>query len=103
MKPTGKYLVVFAVAVIVGIATLFSLFGRKAKASQSADSAVRPAAVALAERRPLSNSLTLSGDFRPFQEVDVHAKISGYISKIYVDVGDHVKAGQTLATLEVPS
>jgi RND family efflux transporter MFP subunit len=102
MKSTGKYLVVLAVAVIAGIAMLFPLFGRKAKASQPDDSAARPAAVALAERRPLSNSLTLSGDFRPFQEVDVHAKIAGYIRKIYVDVGDHVKTGQTLAVLEVP-
>jgi len=34
--------------------------------------------------------------------VDVHAKVAGYIRKIYVDVGDHIKAGQTLANLEVP-
>ena len=29
-------------------------------------------------------------------------KWPGYIKKIYVDVGDHVKQGQTLAVLEVP-
>jgi RND family efflux transporter MFP subunit len=46
--------------------------------------------------------ITLSGEFRPFQEVDVHAKVAGYIRRIYVDVGDHVKTGQTLANLEVP-
>jgi RND family efflux transporter MFP subunit len=34
--------------------------------------------------------------------VDVHAKVAGYIQKIYVDVGDQVKAGQVLAILEVP-
>jgi RND family efflux transporter MFP subunit len=34
--------------------------------------------------------------------VDVHAKVAGYIRKIYVDVGDHVKEGQTIAELEVP-
>jgi RND family efflux transporter MFP subunit len=34
--------------------------------------------------------------------VDVHAKVAGFIRKIYVDVGDHVKAGQVLAILEVP-
>src|SRR4029077_19158247 len=42
------------------------------------------------------------GEFRPFQDVDVHAKVAGYIKVIYVDVGDHVKEGQTLAILEVP-
>src|SRR4029077_19387777 len=42
------------------------------------------------------------GEFKPFQDVDVHAKLAGYIRQIYVDVGDHVKEGQTIAVLEVP-
>jgi RND family efflux transporter MFP subunit len=60
------------------------------------------AAVARAERRNLGNTLTIAGEFKPFQDVDVHAKVAGYIREIYVDVGDHVKEGQTLAVLEVP-
>src|SRR6185437_14632228 len=64
--------------------------------------ALQTATVVRAQRRPIANSLVLSGEFRPFQEVDVHAKIAGYIRKIYVDVGDRIKAGQTLAVLEVP-
>src|SRR5579863_3251431 len=60
------------------------------------------AAVARAERRDLGNRLTIAGEFKPFQDVDVHAKVAGYIRKIYVDVGDHVKEGQTIAVLEVP-
>src|SRR5689334_11006666 len=61
-----------------------------------------PAAVARVERRTISNTLRLSGEFKPFQDVDVHAKVAGYIKSIYVDVGTHVKQGQTLAVLEVP-
>jgi len=60
------------------------------------------AAVVRAERRNLGNTLTLSGEFKPFQDVDVHAKVAGYIRVINVDVGDHVKEGQTLAVLEIP-
>ena len=60
------------------------------------------AAVAVVDRRAITNTLTISGEFRPFQDVDVHAKVAGYIKVIYVDVGDHVKEGQTLAILEVP-
>jgi RND family efflux transporter MFP subunit len=56
----------------------------------------------LVTRSPLANSLTLTGEFRPFQQVDVHAKVAGYIRHIFVDVGDKVKSGQELATLEVP-
>jgi RND family efflux transporter MFP subunit len=61
-----------------------------------------PAAVARVERRTIANTLRISGEFKPFQDVDVHAKVAGYIKVIYVDVGDHVKQGQTLAILEVP-
>jgi len=60
------------------------------------------AAVARVERRTISNTLKISGEFKPFQDVDVHAKVAGYIKRIYVDVGTHVKQGQTLAILEVP-
>ena len=60
------------------------------------------AAVVKAERRDLGVALTLAGAFKPFQDVDIHAKVAGYIKDIYVDVGTHVKAGQTLAVLEVP-
>jgi len=61
-----------------------------------------PAAVARVQRHSLGNTLTIAGEFKPFQGVDVHAKVAGYIKVIYVDVGDHVKAGQALAVLEIP-
>jgi RND family efflux transporter MFP subunit len=60
------------------------------------------APVVQVERGAIENSLTISGAFKAFQDVDVHAKVAGYIRDIYVDVGSHVKEGQTLAVLEVP-
>jgi RND family efflux transporter MFP subunit len=67
-----------------------------------AASAETVAAVAHTERRSVGTTLTIAGEFKPFQDVDIHAKVAGYIKVIYVDVGDHVKAGQTLAVLEIP-
>jgi RND family efflux transporter MFP subunit len=46
--------------------------------------------------------LSLAGQFQPYQAIDVHAKVAGYVRNIYVDIGDRVHAGQTLAVLEVP-
>lgn len=60
------------------------------------------AAVARVERRDMGSTLTIAGAFKPFQDVEVHAKVAGYIRTIYVDVGSRVKEGQTLAVLEVP-
>jgi RND family efflux transporter MFP subunit len=50
----------------------------------------------------IANQLTVAGVFQAFQEIDVHGKVSGYIRHIYVDIGDRVRQGQTLAILEVP-
>jgi RND family efflux transporter MFP subunit len=59
-------------------------------------------AVAVAQRGDISHVLSVAGQFEPYQVVDVHAKVSGYVRHIYVDIGDRVHAGETLATLEVP-
>jgi len=90
-----------AVAAIVGW-TIFEFPAHKAQASREDSSVIPVVAVTLATRSVISSSITLSGAFRPYQEVDVHAKVAGYIRRIYVDVGDKVKEKQTLAVLEVP-
>ena len=53
-------------------------------------------------RRNLTNDLEIASEFQPYQEVEVYAKVSGYIQKLSVDWGTHVKQGQLLAVLEVP-
>src|SRR5580698_7988315 len=59
-------------------------------------------AVARVVRTRLSNAMTLQGEFTPYQDVLIHAKVSGYVNPIRVDIGDRVKAGDLMATLEVP-
>jgi len=54
------------------------------------------------ERRDLARTIILPGDIRAYQETDIHAKVSGYLKTITVDRGDWVKAGQSLAFLEIP-
>ena len=63
---------------------------------------VVPAAIAVAKRAPIGNSFSVAGEFIPYQEIEMHAKVSGYVRKINVDIGDRVKTGQVLAVLEVP-
>jgi RND family efflux transporter MFP subunit len=60
------------------------------------------ASVAPVTRGDLASTLTVAGEFQPYQEVELHAKVSGYIRRINVDIGDRVKNGQVIATLEVP-
>ncbi|MEO8157308.1 MAG: efflux RND transporter periplasmic adaptor subunit [Betaproteobacteria bacterium] len=58
--------------------------------------------VVLSKREDLSNQLRISGEFLPYQEINVYARVAGYVRQMKVDVGDHVKAGDVLAILEIP-
>lgn len=71
--------------------------------SANAHAAETPTAtVAPVTRGSIVHRLSLAGQFQPYQVVDVHAKVSGYVRHISVDIGDRVKQGQVIAVLEVP-
>lgn len=91
---------ILAAAVLV-LALVVFLVIRHNDESVSAPS-VPTASVALVVRGSLSHTLNLAGQFQPYQVVDVHAKVSGYVRHIYVDIGDKVHEGEVLAVLEVP-
>lgn len=64
------------------------------------------AALELPTTKPTTGTIhrwvSLPATLAPWQQATLHAKVTGYIAKISVDIGDAVKAGQVLATLEVP-
>lgn len=66
--------------------------------------ASKPPSVAVMRvvRTTLSQDISVEAEFRPYQEIDLHAKVAGYLKKLNVDVGDRVKEGQELAVLENP-
>lgn len=88
----------------IALAAILGVAGCKSGGRGSeANAAETPAAtVAAVTRGSITHNLSLAGQFQPYQVIDVHAKVSGYIRHIYVDIGDRVKQGQVLATLEVP-
>jgi len=97
---------------VLGYATialaLFSAFGlsscssgRDGRVEANARQAVA-VGVTNVVKKTLSRQITLSSELVPFQEIDVYAKESGYVQKLDVDYGTHVKAGQVMATLEIP-
>src|ERR1700734_341839 len=52
------------------------------------------AGVVKVTRENLYKLVTIPAEFRPYVEVELHAKVSGFVSAMYVDFGDKVKAGQ---------
>jgi len=49
---------------------------------------------------PSLRTVTVLASVTPYQQATLYAKVSGYLSQVLVDKGDHVKAGQLLATIE---
>ena len=53
-------------------------------------------------RATVAQRLQTNASLEAFEEADLFAKVSGYLSDVRVDIGDHVKAGQVLAVIDVP-
>jgi RND family efflux transporter MFP subunit len=55
-----------------------------------------------AQNAPASSPLTLPGETAAWYESTIYARVDGYVGSWKVDIGDHVKKGQVLATIETP-
>ena len=105
ITPTRKSRFLASTVLIGGVAVLFSNAcskSEKVQADAAKASEAPTVAVAKATVEDLSRALVLTAEFKPYQEVDLMAKVAGYVKQINVDVGDRVTEGQVLAVLEIP-
>lgn len=61
-----------------------------------------PVATASVTRADVFQEVSFGAELRPWQEIELHAKVTGFVESITVDAGDVVKDNALLATLEVP-
>ncbi|WP_295648848.1 efflux RND transporter periplasmic adaptor subunit [uncultured Mucilaginibacter sp.] len=98
-----KGLAIFC-AILVAICTFYGC-GTKDKAPEEEHAPADPTPlvqVAPLQKGILSSDLHIPGELIPYQTVDVYAKISSFVKKVYVDVGSEVSEGQLLVTMEAP-
>jgi RND family efflux transporter MFP subunit len=81
---------------VLGIALLP---GSVALSGQSASTSVETTKVV---SQPLEKTVTIPGDLTPYQGVNLHAKVSGFVESVAVDRGTWVKHGQRLGRLSAP-
>jgi RND family efflux transporter MFP subunit len=86
---------------IVSSIPLYRAIHVSAKA-EATPAKIFPVAVAKVTRQDLAQELVVDAELRPYQEIDLHAKVTGYLETMNVDIGDRVEAGQLLAIIEVP-
>ncbi len=53
-------------------------------------------------RGSASRKINLTGELRPYKATTLYSKVGGYLSRITVDVGDRVHAGQLIAEVQAP-
>jgi len=93
---------VWAIVAGVAFAALYGCGSAVDKKTAANDPPVVTVGVATASRKALDRRLTVSSELIPFQQIDVYAKESGFVRKLYVDYGSRVRQGQLLAVLEIP-
>jgi RND family efflux transporter MFP subunit len=93
---------------VIAISTCLALLSACSRSDAAPEKSTAPAEavpivpVAKVGRADLASDLTLTAEFEPYQQIDVMAKVAGYVQLINVDIGDRVHKDQVLATLEIP-
>jgi RND family efflux transporter MFP subunit len=107
----GLWLGLLALAVILVSAAVIYFLGYlpRERTTKQLDAAaavrrITPPLVnaALVKRASPSTKLMLPGNITPITEAYIYARAAGYLKQRYVDIGDHVQAGQKLADIEAP-
>lgn len=103
MKPVSKSVVIL-LPVIAFVLILQACGSSEAKSEKEhTEAAAAPALEAFSlQKEQLSSSIKIPGELQAFQRVDLYAKVSSFVKKLYVDVGSEVHAGQLLVTMEAP-
>jgi RND family efflux transporter MFP subunit len=93
--------VVALAAVAIGIWTRSGAGGELA--ATAADAAIPTVAVIQPSREASGDGgLVLPGNVQAFNSAPIYARTNGYVRQWLVDIGDSVRAGQTLAILDAP-
>src|ERR1700731_2324236 len=91
-------LLCFVVVKVIRLVDAHSL----AKSANAAFTAPPPVDVITARPATVGQDLVLPGQTAAWYETTIYARVNGYVAKWLVDIGDHVKKGQLLATIETP-
>lgn len=76
--------------------------GAPAPSTSAAVAAVPVVETTLVVSKPLDTIIHLEGELTPYQRVAIYARANGFVSRVLVDRGSRVKAGQLLATIVAP-
>ncbi|MFC0204683.1 efflux RND transporter periplasmic adaptor subunit [Novosphingobium soli] len=101
LKRVGIGAAIVALALVgVGVATRISATGHLQEVADNA--AVPTVAVVSPSAAEGGEGLILPGTIQAYNSAAINARTNGYVRRWLADIGDHVRAGQTLAILDAP-
>jgi membrane fusion protein (multidrug efflux system) len=96
----------FKLVLLIAAAGLLFNSCTKSSADSSdkpATEATKPAAeTVVLKKDTLHTNVIIPGELIPYQQVDIYAKVTGFVKELKVDIGSKVKTGQVLVVLEAP-
>jgi RND family efflux transporter MFP subunit len=94
--------VVFVLLAVAGLVPRLRLWHRLAANAQAVKDSVPRVTTARPQRAPAVVDVPLPGTTEPLLTTGIYARTDGYLMARYVDIGDHVTAGQLLADIASP-
>lgn len=79
-----------------------AVVGCQDQSPRMATSKPTPVKVVKVTQEPIQRSTVQPATVRAYHEVKIHAMVTGYVAQVNVDIGDVVKQGAVMATIDVP-
>ena len=94
--------IIFLVVLGFAALALYQVWGftQKRTATQRVGQVEIPVRVSPVIRKDMTYSLSATGDIAPLMQVDLFPKVSGYLERINVNLGDSVRQGQVIAQID---
>jgi RND family efflux transporter MFP subunit len=105
-KPRRVKTAAVSLSLLAAVAAAYGIVSRQgaeARLAKWTDNQAQPVvAIVHPSASDAPRTLALPGNVDAFYEAPIYARVSGYLHAWMQDIGGHVKAGQTLATIDTP-
>ena len=92
-----KKFIIITVIIVVIVAVILAVGSKKGKSGKKSKEEVKSYVV---EKGKITIKLEETGEIQPIKEIEIKSKISGNITKFFVEEGDFVQLGDIIAEIE---
>lgn len=99
-KARPLLLAVLALLALLAVVRTGQVFMKRLQAAEPHEATPKLVKVVGISPQPFEHTVVVSGTLEPIHSVDVFPKVGGKVTKLWVQLGDHVREGDRLASVE---